>query len=114
MPSVIEELGEDYVRTARAKGLSERKVVYKHVLKNGLIPVVTILGLELGALLGGAVVTENVFGWPGIGQLVVSSVTGRDLPVVITVVLVASAIFIVANLIVDVLYVYINPTIRVR
>ncbi len=111
---MIDVLSREYITTARAKGLHPRVVLYRHALRNTLIPVVTILGLELGALLGGAVVTENVFGWPGIGQLVVASVINRDLPVVLTVVLVASAIFIIANLIVDLLYVYINPTIRVR
>ncbi|HUG47359.1 MAG TPA: ABC transporter permease [Candidatus Limnocylindria bacterium] len=111
---MIDVLSREYITTAHAKGLHPRTVLYRHALRNTLIPVITILGLEMGALLGGAVVTENVFGWPGIGQLVVSSVTGRDLPVVVTVVMVGSAIFIVANLIVDLLYVYINPTIRVR
>jgi ABC-type dipeptide/oligopeptide/nickel transport system permease component len=111
---MIDVLSREYITTARSKGLHPRAILYGHALRNTLIPVVTILGLELGALLGGAVVTENVFGWPGIGQLVVASVTGRDLPVVVTVVLVASAIFILANLVVDVLYVYINPTIRAR
>ena len=111
---MIDVISREYITTARAKGLHPRVVLYRHALRNTLIPVVTILGLELGALLGGAVVTENVFGWPGIGQLVVASVIGRDLPVVVTVVLVASAIFILANLVVDLLYVYINPTIRVR
>src|SRR5258705_2645470 len=75
--SVLEELNEDYVRTARAKGLSERKVLYKHVLKNGLIPVVTILGLQFGILLAGAIVTEYIFSWPGIGQLLLESITQR-------------------------------------
>lgn len=111
---MIDVISREYITTARSKGLHPRAILYRHALRNTLIPVVTILGLELGALLGGAVVTENVFGWPGIGQLVVASVTGRDLPVVVTVVLVASAIFILANLVVDMLYVYINPTIRVR
>jgi peptide/nickel transport system permease protein len=111
---MIDVLSREYITTARSKGLHPRTVLFRHALRNTLIPVVTILGLELGALLGGAVVTENVFGWPGIGQLVVASVTNRDLPVVLTVVLTGSAIFILANLIVDLLYVYINPTIRVR
>jgi len=111
---MIDVLSREYITTARSKGLHPRTVLVRHALRNTLIPVVTIVGLELGSLLGGAVVTENVFGWPGIGQLVVSSVTNRDLPVVLTVVLVASAIFILANLIVDLLYVYINPTIRVQ
>jgi ABC-type dipeptide/oligopeptide/nickel transport system permease component len=111
---MIDVLSREYITTARSKGLHPRTVLNRHALRNTLIPVVTIFGLELGALLGGAVVTENVFGWPGIGQLVVASVASRDLPVVLTVVLTGSAIFILANLIVDLLYVYINPMIRVR
>jgi ABC-type dipeptide/oligopeptide/nickel transport system permease component len=111
---MIDVLSREYMTTARSKGLHPRTVLYRHALRNTMLPVVTIFGLELAALLGGAVVTENVFGWPGIGQLVVASVTNRDLPVVLTVVLVASFIFILANLIVDVLYVYINPQIRVQ
>ncbi len=111
---MIDVLSREYITTAHAKGLHPRTVLYRHALRNTLIPVVTILGLEMGALLGGAVVTENVFGWPGIGQLVVASVINRDLPVVMTVVLVGSAIFILANLIVDLLYLVINPTIRAQ
>lgn len=111
---MIDVLSREYITTAHAKGLHPRTVLYRHALRNTLIPVVTILGLEMGALLGGAVVTENVFGWPGIGQLVVASVINRDLPVVMTVVLVGSFIFILANLVVDLLYVVVNPTIRVR
>jgi ABC-type dipeptide/oligopeptide/nickel transport system permease component len=76
--SVLEELGEDYVRTARAKGLPERVVIYKHVLKNGLIPVVTVLGLQFGVLLAGAIITERVFSWPGVGSLLVDSISERD------------------------------------
>ena len=96
--SVIEELGEDYVRTARAKGLSETQVVYKHVLKNGLIPVVTILGLQLGILLAGAIITEKIFGWPGLGLLLVEDGIGkRDYRVVQGCVLVISLTYIVAN-----------------
>lgn len=111
---MIDVLSRDYMLTAEAKGLSPRKVLFRHALRNTLIPVVTILGLEMGALLGGAVVTENVFGWPGVGQLVVSAVLFRDLPVVLAVVLVGSTIVIVVSLIVDLLYAVINPTIRLR
>jgi peptide/nickel transport system permease protein len=111
---MIDVLSREYMTTARSKGLDPQIVLYRHALRNTLLPVVTIFGLELAALLGGAVVTENVFGWPGIGQLVVTSVTNRDLPVVLTCVLVASFMFIVANLIVDVSYFYINPRIRVQ
>jgi ABC-type dipeptide/oligopeptide/nickel transport system permease component len=112
--SVIEELGEDYVRTARAKGLSERKVVYKHVLKNGLIPVVTILGLQLGVLLAGAIITEKIFNWPGIGLLLVEDgINKRDYRLVQGCVLVISITYIVANSLTDMLYRRLDPRIRV-
>jgi len=112
--SVIEELGEDYVRTARAKGLSETVVVYKHVLKNGLIPVVTILGLQLGILLAGAIITEKIFGWPGLGLLLVEDGIGkRDYRVVQGCVLVISITYIVANMLTDMLYRWLDPRIRV-
>ncbi len=111
--SVIEELGEDYVRTARAKGLSERKVIYKHVLKNGLIPVVTILGLQLGVLLAGAIITEKIFGWPGLGLLLVEDGIGkRDYRVVQGCVLVISLTYIVANMLTDAVYRWLDPRIR--
>ncbi|HEV8371280.1 MAG TPA: ABC transporter permease [Pyrinomonadaceae bacterium] len=112
--SVIEELGEDYVRTARAKGLSERTVIYKHVLKNGLIPVVTILGLQLGILLAGAIITEKIFGWPGLGLLLVEDGIGkRDYRVVQGCVLVISLTYIVANMLTDTVYRWLDPRIRV-
>jgi ABC-type dipeptide/oligopeptide/nickel transport system permease component len=112
--SVIEELGEDYVRTARAKGLSETMVVYKHVLKNGLIPVVTILGLQLGILLAGAIITEKIFGWPGLGLLLVEDGIGkRDYRVVQGCVLVISMTYIVANTLTDTVYRWLDPRIRV-
>lgn len=110
--SMLEVLGEDYVRTARAKGLSERIVLLNHALKNALIPVITVLGLQFGALLGGAVLTETVFGWPGMGQLLVSSIFSRDYPVVQGIVLIFACLFILVNLIVDVLYAYIDPRIH--
>ena len=112
--SVIEELGEDYVRTARAKGLSESKVVYKHVLKNGLIPVVTILGLQLGVLLAGAIITEKIFNWPGIGLLLVDDGIGRrDYRLVQGCVLVISVTYIIANTLTDQVYRWLDPRIRV-
>src|SRR5206468_11923111 len=112
--SVIEELGEDYVRTARAKGVSERKVLYKHVLKNGLIPVVTILGLQLGVLLAGAIITERIFGWPGLGLLLVEDGIGkRDYRVVQGCVLVISITYIIANMLTDMIYRWLDPRIRV-
>ncbi len=112
--SVIEEMGEDYVRTARAKGLSESKVVYKHVLKNGLIPVVTILGLQLGVLLAGAIITEKIFNWPGIGLLLIDDGIGkRDYRLVQGCVLVISVTYIIANTLTDMLYRRLDPRIRV-
>lgn len=113
--SVIEELGEPYVRTARAKGLSERTVVYKHVLKNGLIPVVTVLGLQLGVLLAGAIITEKIFGWPGLGLLLVEDGIGkRDYSVVQGCVLAISTTYIIANTLTDVLYRWLDPRIRIQ
>ncbi|HYE16274.1 MAG TPA: ABC transporter permease [Pyrinomonadaceae bacterium] len=112
--SVIEEMGEDYVRTARAKGLSERTVVYKHVLKNGLIPVVTVLGLQLGVLLAGAIITEKIFNWPGIGLLLVDDGIGkRDYRLVQGCVLVISVTYIFANTLTDMVYRWLDPRIRV-
>ena len=112
--SVIEELNEGYVRTARAKGLSERTVVYKHVLKNGLIPVVTVLGLQLGVLLAGAIITEKIFGWPGLGLLLVEDGIGkRDYSVVQGCVLAISTTYIIANTLTDMVYRWLDPRIRV-
>ena len=112
--SVIEELGEDYVRTARAKGLSERNVIYKHVLKNGLIPVVTILGLQLGVLLAGAIITEKIFGWQGLGLLLIDDGIGkRDYRLVQGCVLVISVTYIIANSLTDMIYRWLDPRIRV-
>lgn len=111
--SVIEELGEDYVRTARAKGLSESKVVYKHVLKNGLIPVVTILGLQLGVLLAGAIITEKIFSWQGLGLLLLDDGIGkRDYRLVQGCVLVISVTYILANSLTDLVYRWLDPRIR--
>lgn len=112
--SVIEELGEDYVRTARAKGLSERKVVFKHVLKNGLIPVVTILGLQLGVLLAGAIITEKIFNWQGLGLLLLDDgISKRDYRLVQGCVLVISVTYILANLLTDIVYKRLDPRIRI-
>jgi ABC-type dipeptide/oligopeptide/nickel transport system permease component len=111
--SVIEELGEDYVRTARAKGLSERKVVYKHVLKNGLIPVVTVLGLQLGVLLAGAIITEKIFGWQGLGLLLLEDgIAKLDYRLVQGCVLTISITYIVTNAVTDLVYQRLDPRIR--
>jgi len=112
--SFVEVMQEDFVRTARAKGLSEWVVVAKHTLRNALIPVVTMMGLQFGFLLGGSIVVETVFNWPGLGRLLVDAVTMRDYPVIQALVLLFSLEFILINLIVDVLYGFINPTIRYR
>src|SRR5947207_13401208 len=112
--SLLEALGEDYVRTARAKGLSEWGVIRGHVLKNAMIPVVTVLGLQLGTLIGGAVITEYVFALPGVGRLVVDAVFARDYPLVQGVILLIAVGFIVSNLLVDLLYRWLDPRIRYR
>lgn len=112
--AMIEVLSADYVRTARAKGLAQRAVVLRHALRNGLIPVVTILGLQMGALMGGAVVTEQIFVLPGFGRLIVEAVFTRDYPVVQGVVLITAASYVLINLLVDVSYTVLNPRIRIR
>jgi peptide/nickel transport system permease protein len=110
--SMLEVLGEDYIRTARSKGLSERRVIYRHALRSGLTPVVTQLGIDVGTLLGGAIVTETVFGLPGLGQLAVQSVTNGDLPVVIGIVLLAAFFIVIANIVVDLLYAVLDPRVK--
>ena len=110
--SMLEVLGQDYVRTARAKGVGEVRVLAGHALKNAAIPIVTLLGLQFAQLLGGAVVTETIFAWPGIGRLVVEAIFNRDFPVVQGVVLVVSLIFVAVNLLVDLAYVALDPRIR--
>jgi peptide/nickel transport system permease protein len=112
--AMIEVLSTDYVRTARAKGLAQRAVVLRHALRNGLIPVVTILGLQMGALMGGAVVTEQIFVLPGFGRLIVEAVFTRDYPIVQGVVLITAASYVLINLLVDASYTVLNPRIRIR
>jgi peptide/nickel transport system permease protein len=112
--SMLEALSEDYIRTARAKGLGDGAVIRRHALKNALIPVVTVLGLQLGTLIGGAVITEYVFALPGVGRLVVDAVFARDYPLVQGVVLLIAVGFILSNLMVDLLYGWIDPRIRHR
>ena len=109
---MLEALAEDYVRTARAKGLSERVVTVAHALKNALLPIVTLIGLQLGALLGGAVVTETVFAWPGIGSLVLDAILRKDYPVVLAAVELVAFGFIVINMALDLLYGYLDPRLR--
>jgi peptide/nickel transport system permease protein len=110
--SILEVLGQAYVTTARAKGLREFLVITRHAMRNALIPVVTLIGLEFGALLGGAVITESIFAWPGVGRLTVQAIYGRDIPLVQAAVIVLAAIFVVINLLVDLFYVVLDPRIR--
>jgi ABC-type dipeptide/oligopeptide/nickel transport system permease component len=109
---MLEVMGEDYVRTARAKGLSERTVLYRHAFRNMAIPLVTIIGLQFGTLLGGAIVVETVFSWPGVGTAAVTAIGARDYSLVQAVVLLVSAFFVFINLVVDLLYAWIDPRIR--
>jgi peptide/nickel transport system permease protein len=110
--SMIEALNQDYVRTARAKGLAERRVAYVHALRNAVIPVLTIVGLQVGTILTGAFVVETIFLWPGIGQLAVQSILAKDYPVVQGVVLLSALSYMVANLLVDISYAFLDPRIR--
>src|SRR6266540_1416950 len=110
--SLLEVLGEDYIRTARSKGLSEPRVVYRHGLRSAITPVLTQLGIDLGTLLGGVIVTEQVFGLPGLGQLAWQSVTTQDLPVIIGTVLLASLFIVIANILVDLGYAVLDPRVR--
>jgi ABC-type dipeptide/oligopeptide/nickel transport system permease component len=109
---MLDVLGEDYVRTARAKGLPERAVLYVHAFRNMAIPLITVVGLQLGTLLGGAVVVETVFSWPGVGTAAVTAIGGRDYALVQAVVLVVSVMFVAINLLIDLLYAYIDPRIH--
>jgi peptide/nickel transport system permease protein len=110
--SLLEVLGLEYIKTARSKGLAERLVIYRHALRNALIPVVTIFGLEFGTLLSGAVITETVFAWPGVGRLIILAVQQRDFPVVVGAVTIIATLFVFLNLIVDLLYGVIDPRVR--
>ncbi len=110
--SLLETFNQDYIRTARAKGVRDETVTLRHALKNALIPVITVIGLQFGTLLGGAILTETVFAWPGIGRLLVNSVANRDYPVIQGVVLIFAALFALVNLAVDLLYAYVDPRIH--
>lgn len=112
--SMLEVLGEDYIRTARAKGLSSMRIIVVHALRNALIPVVTVIGLIVGQLLSGAILTETIFSWPGIGKWVIEAIRARDYPVVQSAVLIIATIIIIVNLLVDLLYGVVNPRIRYR
>ncbi len=110
--SMLEILNRDYIRTGRAKGLAEQSVVLRHALRNAAIPVLTVIGLQIGSLLGGAVITESVFAWPGMGKLIVDAIFFRDFPVVQTVLILSATVFVAINLLVDLLYTVIDPRIR--
>jgi peptide/nickel transport system permease protein len=112
--SMLEVLEQDYIRTARAKGLGERAVLYRHAIRNALRPVVTLIGLQIGALLGGAVITETIFAWPGVGRMTVQAIQGRDIPLVQASVIVLATIFVLTNLAVDLVYTVLDPRIRLR
>ena len=109
---MLDVLSEDYVRTARSKGLREQSSLVRHALRNALIPLMTVMGLQLGSLLGGTVIVEQVFAWPGVGRLAVTAISARDYPVIQAVVLVVSCVFVVINLAVDLLYGVLDPRIR--
>ncbi len=110
--SMLEELGQDYIRTARAKGLSERRVVYRHALRNALIPVLTVVGLQFGSLLAGAIVTETIFSWPGIGRLTLSAISNRDYALVQGCILAVGLTYVAVNLLTDLAYTLANPRMR--
>lgn len=112
--SMLEVLNTGYVRTARAKGLSERDVVYRHALRNALIPVITVIGLQVATIISGSAIVETVFAWPGIGQLAVASIGGRDYPIIQTIVLISAAAFCIVNMVIDLLYFWIDPRIEGR
>ncbi|MBA3874245.1 MAG: ABC transporter permease [Chloroflexota bacterium] len=110
--NMVETLGAAFIQTARSKGLSERNVVFRHALKNTLIPIVTIVGLSIGGLLGGAVITENIFGLPGVGRVAIDAIAARDYPMIQGTVLLVAITFVFVNLITDIIYVYVDPRIR--
>jgi ABC-type dipeptide/oligopeptide/nickel transport system permease component len=111
--AMLEELGQDYIRTARAKGLSENRVVYRHALRNALIPVLTVVGLQFGSLLAGAIVTETIFSWPGIGRLTLSAISNRDYALVQGCILAVGLTYVAVNLVTDIAYTFANPRMRV-
>lgn len=110
--SMLEVMGEDYIRTARAKGVVPWRVVFRHALRNAMLPTVTVIGLQFGLLMGGAVLTETIFGWPGIGQIAVDSIFRRDYAMIQGIVLYAAVFFVLINLAVDVLYAVLDPRVR--
>jgi ABC-type dipeptide/oligopeptide/nickel transport system permease component len=112
--AILEVLGQDFIRTAKAKGLSGTRVLTRHALRNALIPIITVAGLQFGSLLGGAVITESIFAWPGVGRLTIQAIQGKDLPLVQASVTVLATIFVVLNLVIDLLYAVMDPRVRPR
>jgi len=112
--AMLDVRGSDYVRTARAKGLPERGVVLKHTLKNAAMPIVTVIGLQFGLLLGGAIVCEMIFAWPGVGRLMIFAIYNRDFPLVEAAVFVMAMVFILANLLVDLCYAWLDPRVKLQ
>jgi ABC-type dipeptide/oligopeptide/nickel transport system permease component len=110
--TMLEVVRQDYIRTARAKGILERPIITRHALKNALIPIVTVIGLQFGSLLGGAVLTETIFGWPGVGSYLINSLIVTDYPVIQASVMMLAVVFVMMNLIVDIIYAYIDPRIK--
>ncbi|MGL5903733.1 MAG: ABC transporter permease, partial [Cetobacterium sp.] len=110
--SMLEVIRQDYIRTARAKGVAEKVVINKHALKNALIPVITVVGLQFGGLLGGAVLTESVYSWPGVGRMMVDAIRQKDTPTVLAAVIFLAVTFSIVNLAVDILYAYVDPRIK--
>jgi peptide/nickel transport system permease protein len=112
--SMLDVLGEDYIRTARAKGLSERRVVFRHGLRAAMTPIVTQFGIDVGVLLGGAIITERVFSLPGLGYTAINAITFQDLPVIIGITILASAAIVLANILVDIMYAVLDPRVRLH
>ena len=110
----LEVMRQDYIDTARSKGITERKVIWKHMMKNALIPIVTIIGLNFGSLLGGSVLTETIFSWPGVGRFVVESISYKDTPAVLGSVVTLAVLFSLVNLVVDILYSFLDPRIKAQ
>jgi ABC-type dipeptide/oligopeptide/nickel transport system permease component len=110
--SLLEVLAQDFIRTARAKGLAGRAVLLKHVLRNAALPVLTVIGLDFGRMLGGAVIVESIFAWPGMGRLAVQAVLGRDFPVVQGAAIMGAAVFLAVNVVIDLLYGWVDPRLR--
>jgi peptide/nickel transport system permease protein len=111
---MLEILQQDYLRTARAKGIGNKKVIYKHALRNALVPIVTVVGMQIPMLFGGAVIVEQVFSWPGLGLMTMSAIMSRDYPVIMGVCLLSAVVVLVTNLVTDILYALVDPTIQLE